>query len=125
MLLKAFPLLSESIHPVLWAANTLSHVLSEDSSSPCRGRYELSPTAPGEENIARNTAVDLGVGDYELPGLKKPETFVSCVHECLLTEARVKARLPPGGPKSTCFHRLLTGRAVVPHFPPIPPCFPA
>lgn len=43
MLLKAFPLLSESIHPVLWAANTLSHVLSKDSSSPCRDRYELSP----------------------------------------------------------------------------------
>lgn len=46
------------------------------------------------QHLAKNPAVDLGVGDYKLSGLKKAETFVGCVHECLLTEARSEGMTP-------------------------------
>lgn len=126
MLLKAFPLLFEAIHPVLWAANTLSHVFSKGSSSPRRGRYELSPTAPGEENIARDPAVDLGVGGLLSFLVWRNLRCLSAVCMSVFWQKpEGKAWLPPGGPKSTCFHRVLTGRTVVPYVSPVPPCFPA
>lgn len=107
-------------------------MLSKGSSSPCRASHVLSPTAHDEENIARNPTVGVGLGGSEFSGLKKPETFVSCVHEWLprlLTEARSEG-VTPAGPNSTCFHGAVTGLWLL----PLPPgslffssaaCFPA